>query len=90
MTIEQLGSDEVHAIVIVGIAFACAGLYNGVIFGAMGFVAKKTGERLILLAGIIFLILGPISLYPYGSELAPFECPRKNETALNKTLFFGN
>ena len=87
---EQLGWDETHAIVIVGLAFACAGLYNGVIFGAMGVIARKTGERLILFAGIIFLILGPISLYPYGGDLAYFECPPKSETEVHQSaISFG-
>ena len=38
---EMLGWDEQRAIVIVGIGFACAGLYSGLIFSVMAPTSRK-------------------------------------------------
>jgi ceroid-lipofuscinosis MFS transporter 7 len=41
LTMEMLGWDEQRAIVIVGIGFACAGLYSGLIFSVMAPTSRK-------------------------------------------------
>ncbi|EFX78858.1 hypothetical protein DAPPUDRAFT_305114 [Daphnia pulex] len=74
LTMEMLGWDEQRAIVIVGIGFACAGLYSGLIFSVMAPTSRKVGERVVMLAGILFLLLGPVALYPYNGPPPQFRC----------------
>lgn len=38
-------------------------------------VLHRLGERITLMIGLLFLIAGPIALYPYGGPPPPFECP---------------
>jgi ceroid-lipofuscinosis MFS transporter 7 len=41
LTIEQLGLSEKSAIVVVGLAFAAAGVYSGVIFAILGPLSRR-------------------------------------------------
>lgn len=74
LTMEMLGWDEQRAIVIVGIGFAAAGLYSGLIFSVMAPTSRKVGERIVMMVGIIFLLLGPVALYPYSGPPPQFRC----------------
>lgn len=41
LTIEQLGMSEKLAIIMVGLAFAAAGIYSGFIFAILGPLARR-------------------------------------------------
>jgi len=81
MTTDMLGWNETTAIIVIGIAFAAAGIYNGVLYALMGFLARKVGERNLLLVAALFSLLGPVSLFPYSGAPPPL----KNETIGNLT-----
>jgi hypothetical protein len=34
----------------------------------------RVGERIVMLAGILFLLLGPVALYPYSGPPPQFRC----------------
>lgn len=42
LTMDQLGYGEKKAIAVVGVAFGVAGLYNGALYGGLGFVARRS------------------------------------------------
>ena len=48
MTTDMLGWNETTAIIVIGIAFAAAGIYNGVLYALMGFLARKYARHLTI------------------------------------------
>ncbi|KZS08980.1 Major facilitator superfamily domain-containing protein 8 [Daphnia magna] len=73
LVIEQLGLSEKSAIIVVGLAFAGAGVYSGLIFAILGPLARRMGERILLMIGVFFLALGPVMLYPCTGPPPPLK-----------------
>ncbi|EFX78855.1 hypothetical protein DAPPUDRAFT_53149 [Daphnia pulex] len=99
LTIEQLGLSEKSAIVVVGLAFAGAGVYSGVIFAILGPLSRRLGERILLIIGIFLLAIGPVLLFPYGGPPPPIKYLNSshsiastigadNDTLLADSIFF--
>lgn len=54
-------------------------------------IYNRLGERIVMLIGIIFLLLGPVALYPYGGPLPPFKCaPNETGNSSNTCVIFTN
>ncbi|KZS12098.1 Major facilitator superfamily domain-containing protein [Daphnia magna] len=73
VVIEQLGITPTRAVVMVGIMYSTAGIYGILMFGSVGLLSRKMGERVVLGAGILFAMSGIISMYPYGGPLSPLK-----------------
>ncbi|XP_057380716.1 major facilitator superfamily domain-containing protein 8-like [Daphnia carinata] len=73
LVIEQLGMSEKSAIIMVGLGFAGAGVYSGLIFAILGPLARRMGERILLIVGVVFLALGPVMLYPCSGPPPPLK-----------------
>lgn len=73
VVIEQLGITPTRAVVMVGIMYSTAGIYGILMFGSVGLLSRKMGERVVLGAGILLAMSGIISMYPYGGPLSPLK-----------------
>lgn len=73
VVIEQLGITPTRAVVMVGIMYSTAGIYGILMFGSVGLLSRKMGERVVLGAGILLAMSGIISMYPYGGALSPLK-----------------
>ncbi|XP_046453598.1 major facilitator superfamily domain-containing protein 8-like isoform X1 [Daphnia pulex] len=73
VVIEQLGVTPTRAVVLVGIMYSAAGVYGLFMFGLVGPISRKVGERIVLMVGILFAMSGVICVYPYGGPLPPLK-----------------
>ncbi|XP_071950391.1 major facilitator superfamily domain-containing protein 8-like [Antedon mediterranea] len=86
MTMDMYAWSRPHAVLYNGIIGAVSAVISVSIFALVKPLSKKFGDRLVMLAGIIFLIIGIFLMLPWGPGYMPIPYYALNVSDVNMTF----